>query len=293
MNLNVIVQLMVNGVAIGMIYTLIAYGFQLTFSTSKSINFGQGELVMVSTFFTLTALNWGIPHILSIPLGILFGALMGLFVERLFVRLALEQKTEGWVLTTIIFGLFSLSIAENVWGKDDHPFPALFSSSSITLFKGVTITETELSLIAGALAFMIVVELFKRKTMYGEAVVAVAINRESAELVGISASKVIAFSYALSGASAAFAGILMAPITTVGVTMSSALILKAFSVAVVAGLDSTFGVVIIGAALGVLENLTSYYLNSGWREAPGLVFLILALALRPTGIFGKAIIRKV
>ena len=293
MNLNVIVQLMVNGVAIGMIYTLIAYGFQLTFSTSKSINFGQGELVMVSTFFTLTALNWGIPHILSIPLGILFGALMGLFVERLFVRLALEQKTEGWVLTTIIFGLFSLSIAENVWGKDDHPFPALFSSSSITLFKGVTITETELSLIAGALAFMIVVELFKRKTMYGEAVVAVAINRESAELVGISARKIIAFSYALSGASAAFAGILMAPITTVGVTMSSALILKAFSVAVVAGLDSTFGVVIIGAALGMLENLTSYYLSSGWREAPGLVFLILALALRPTGIFGKAIIRKV
>jgi len=293
MNLNVIVQLMVNGVAIGMIYTLIAYGFQLTFSTSKSINFGQGELVMVSTFFTLTTLNWGIPHIMSIPLGILFGALMGLFVERVFVHLALEQKTEGWVLTTIIFGLFSLSIAENLWGKDDHPFPAIFSSSSITLFNGITITETELSLVVGALAFMIVVELFKRKTMYGKAVLAVAINRESAELVGISARKIIAFSYALSGASAAFAGILMAPITTVGVTMSTALILKAFSVAVVAGLDSGFGVVIIGAALGMLENLTSYYLSSGWREAPGLVFLILALALRPTGIFGKAIIRKV
>lgn len=293
MNLTVIMQLILNGVSIGMIYSLIAYGFQLTFSTSKSINFGQGELVMVSAFFTLTTLNWGIPHLLCIPLGILFGALMGLFVERVFVRLALEQKTEGWVLTTIIWGLFALSLAENIWGKDDHPFPKFFSASPIQLFQGVMVTPVELSLVVGALSFMIIVELFKRKTMYGKAVLAVAINRQSAELVGISARKIIAFSYALSGASAAFAGILISPITSVGVTMSSALVLKAFSVAVVAGLDSGFGIVIIGAVIGVLENLTSYYISSGWREVPGLVFLILALALRPTGIFGKATIYKV
>ena len=100
-------------------------------------------------------------------------------------------------------------------------------------------------------------------------------------------------SYGLSGLVAALAGILVSPITTVGPTMASALVLKAFSVAVVAGLESGFGVVIVGLFLGSLESLTSFYVGSGWREAPGLVLLILALAIRPTGIFGKAVIRKV
>jgi branched-chain amino acid transport system permease protein len=93
--------------------------------------------------------------------------------------------------------------------------------------------------------------------------------------------------------SAAVAGILVSPITTVGPTMASVLVLKAFSVAVVAGLDSGFGVVVVGLILGALEGLTSFYIGSGWREAPGLILLILALAVRPTGVFGKAVIRKV
>jgi branched-chain amino acid transport system permease protein len=100
-------------------------------------------------------------------------------------------------------------------------------------------------------------------------------------------------SYALSGGVAALAGILVSPITTVGPTMAAGLVLKAFSVAVVAGLDSGFGVVLIGLILGALEGLASLYIGSGWRETPGLLLLILALAVRPTGVFGKAIIRKV
>jgi branched-chain amino acid transport system permease protein len=293
MNLDVLAQLVISGASIGMVYTLIAYGFQLTYSTSRSINFGQGELVMVSAFFTLTSFNWGIPYLLCIPLGITFGAMLGLFVERVFVRLSLEQKTEGWILTTIIWGLFAIAVAENIWGKDDHPFPTFFSTQPIELYKGVVFTDQEVSIVCGALALMILVELFKRKTLYGKAVLSVAQNRDSAELVGISARKIIAFSYALSGGVAAFAGLLIAPLTTVGVTMAGGLILKAFSVAVVAGLESGFGVVIVGSLIGVLENITSYYVGSGWREAPGLIFLILALALRPNGIFGKAVIRKV
>jgi branched-chain amino acid transport system permease protein len=111
--------------------------------------------------------------------------------------------------------------------------------------------------------------------------------------MGISATRTVMLSYGLSGMVAAMAGILVSPITTVGPTMASALILKAFSVAVVAGLESGFGVVIVGIFLGALESLTSFYWGSGWREAPGLILLILALALRPNGIFGKATIRKV
>jgi branched-chain amino acid transport system permease protein len=111
--------------------------------------------------------------------------------------------------------------------------------------------------------------------------------------MGVSSTKTVMLSYALSGLSAAVAGILVSPITTVGPTMASALVLKAFSVAVVAGLDSGFGVVLVGIVLGSMESLTSFSIGSGWREAPGLVLLILALAIRPTGVFGKSVIRKV
>lgn len=289
---TVIIQLIVSGALMGLVYALIAYGFQLTYSTSKSINFGQGELVMLSAFFSLTLIDWGWPYWLVVPGGLLFGALLGLFVERAAVRLALEQKGEGWILLTVIFGLLGFSAAENIWGRDDRPFPTPISSDPMHFF-GIGITPLEISVAIGVLTVMGMVELFKRKTLLGKAFEAVSADRDAAELMGISATRIIMLSYGLSGLVAAMAGILVAPITTVGPTMASALILKAFSVAVVAGLDSGFGVVVVGLMLGVLESLASFYIGSGWREAPGLILLILALALRPNGVFGKASIRKV
>lgn len=292
MDNTIIIQMIVSGAFMGLIYALIAYGFQLTFATSKSINFGQGELVMLSAFFCLTLLNLGLPYWLMVLGGLLFGAALGLVVERAAVRLALEQKSEGWILLTIIFGLLGFSAAENIWGRDDRPFPTPISSDAFHVF-GISITPLEVSVAIGVFAVMGMVELFKRKTLMGKAFEAVSADRDAAELMGISATRTIMLSYGLSGMVAAMAGILISPITTVGPTMASALILKAFAVAVVAGLDSGFGVVLIGIFLGALESLTSFYLGSGWREAPGLVLLILALAIRPNGVFGKSIIRKV
>jgi branched-chain amino acid transport system permease protein len=289
---SVVPQLIVSGALMGLVYALVAYGFQLTYATSKSINFGQGELVMVSAFFSLTLTKLGLPYWLMVPGGLLFGVLLGLFVERAAVRLALEQKSEGWILLTIILGLFFFSAAENIWGRDDQPFPTPISSDALHLF-GISITPLEISVAVGVFAIMGLIELFKRATLLGKAFEAVSADRDAAELMGVSATRAIMLSYGLSGMSAAVAGILVSPITTVGPTMASVLVLKAFSVAVVAGLDSGFGVVLVGLVLGALESLTSFYIGSGWREAPGLVLLILALAVRPTGVFGKAVIRKV
>ena len=292
MNESVVAQMVVSGALMGLVYALIAYGFQLTYATSKSINFGQGELVMVSAFICLSLTNIGLPYVVMVPLGLFCGALLGLIVERSGVRLALEQKSEGWILLTIIIGLLFFSVSENIWGRDDRPFPTPIPSDAIQLF-GISVTPVEISVAVGVFMIMGIIELFKRKTLLGKAFEAVSADRDAAELMGISATKTIMLSYSLSGMVAALAGILVAPITTVGPTMASALVLKAFSVAVVAGLDSGFGVVVIGLFLGALESLTSYYVGSGWREAPGLVLLILALAIRPTGVFGAAVIRKV
>jgi branched-chain amino acid transport system permease protein len=292
MTFSIVAQLAVSGALIGLVYALIAYGFQLTFATSKSINFGQGELVMVSAFFSLTLITLGLPYWVVVPGGLLFGAALGLFVERAAVRLALEQKSEGWILLTIILGLFLFSVAENVWGRDDRPFPTPISQTAIHVL-GVDVTPVELSVAVGVFAIMGLIEVFKRQTLLGKAFEAVSADRDAGELMGISATHTVMLSYALSGIVAALAGILVSPITTVGPTMASALILKAFSVAVVAGLESGFGVVIVGMFLGALESIASFTLGSGWREVPGLVLLILALAVRPTGVFGRAIIRKV
>src|SRR5882757_39491 len=144
----ILAQLAVSGALIGLVYALIAYGFQLTFATSKSINFGQGELVMISAFFSLTLITWGLPYWLVVPAGLVFGAALGLFVERAAVRLALEQKGEGWILLTIILGLFLNSVAENVWGRDDRPFPTPISSNALHLL-GVNVTPVELSVAVG------------------------------------------------------------------------------------------------------------------------------------------------
>jgi len=289
---GVIIQIAVSGALMGLVYALVAYGFQLTYATSKSINFGQGELVMISAFFSLTLTGWGLPYLLMVPGGLAFGAVLGLFVERAGVRLALEQKSEGWILLTIILGLLGFSSAENIWGRDDRPFPTPISADPLTLL-GVQVTPLEISVAVGVLAIMGLIELFKRQTLLGKAFEAVSADRDAAELMGISATGTVMLSYALSGAVAAVAGILVSPITTVGPTMASSLILKAFAVSVVAGLDSGFGVVLVGLFLGALEGLASFYLGSGWREAPGLILLILALAVRPTGVFGKTAIRKV
>jgi branched-chain amino acid transport system permease protein len=289
---SVVAQITVSGALMGLVYALVAYGFQLTYATSKSINFGQGELVMVSSFVSLSLLGTGLPFWAVVPLGVLFGALLGLAVERAAVRLALEQRSEGWILLTIIVGLFLFSFAENVWGRDDRPFPTPIPGTSFHVL-GVDVTGLELAVLAGVLVVMVLVEVFKRRTLLGKAFDAVSADRDAAELMGISATHTVMLSYALSGAVAAVAGILVSPITTVGPTMASALVLKAFSVAVVAGLESGFGGVVVGLLLGALEGLASLYIGSGWREAPGLVLLILALAVRPTGVFGKAVIRKV
>src|SRR6266568_4418039 len=106
MDIAIIGQMAVSWALMGLVYALIAYGFQLTYATSRSLNFGQGELVMVSAFVALTCTNLGLPYGLMVPAALAFGALAGLGVERAAVRLALRQKSEGWIMLTIILGLF-------------------------------------------------------------------------------------------------------------------------------------------------------------------------------------------
>ncbi len=289
---GMLLQVLLSGVSVGMIYAVIAFGYQLTFSTSSTLNFGQGEALALGALVGLTIVPY-VGYWAAIPLVMLFGAAQGALVERVAVRPALKIKSEfGWILATIALAIIFKNVAENIWGKDDLKFPSPVSEMPIQIGSAF-VMPMELIVVAGALLIMAAVEFFNRKTILGKAVVATSSDRDAAGLMGINTGSVITFSYALSSMTAAFAGILVAPLTLTGASMGVALGLKAFAVAIIGGLTSGVGVIVGGIILGVSETATGFFLSTGYKDVPGLILLLVVLMIKPAGIFGKAVIKKV
>ncbi len=290
--MDVLLQLAVSGISLGMIYAVIAFGYQLTFATSETLNFGQGEALMLGALTGLTiAGHTG--YWLMIPLVLVFGALQGLLVERLGIAPALKTRSEfGWIMSTIALGIIFRNTAENIWGKDDLKFPSPLPEDPLHV-AGVNILPMEILVVVGAIAMMLAVEFFNRRSIYGKAVVATSNDRDAAGLMGINTGVVITFSYMLSSLTAAFAGVLVAPLTLTGASMGTVLGLKAFAVAIIGGLTSGLGVVVGGLILGVAETTTGYYISTGYKDVPGLILLLVVLAMKPAGLFGKTAIKKV
>ena len=290
--MQIFAQLVVSGIAVGMIYGVIAFGYQLTFATSKTLNFGQGEALMLGSLVGLTA-TYFVGYWAMLPIVLVFGLAQGAVVEWLGVRQAIRMKSEsGWIMATIALGIIFKNLAENIWGRDDLKFPSPLPEEAIDVM-GVRVQPMEIAIVLGALLLMGAVELFNRRSIFGKAVVATANDRDAAGLMGINTSQVITFSYALSSMTAAFAGVLIAPITLTGPRLGAVLGLKAFAVAIIGGLNSGFGVIVGGLILGVTETLTGFYLSTGYKDVPGLVLLLLVLSFKPSGLFGKKTIKKV
>ena len=290
--MEIFAQLAVSGIALGMIYAVIAFGYQLTFATSRTLNFGQGEALMLGALTGLTIAGH-IGYWLMIPVVMVFGAAQGYVVERLGVAPAIKTKSEfGWIMSTIALGIIFRNTAENIWGKDDIKFPSPLSASPMKVL-GVNVLPMEILVVVGAVAMMLAVEFFNRRSIYGKAVVATSNDRDAAGLMGINTGIVISFSYALSSLTAALAGVLVAPLTLTGASMGAVLGLKAFAVAIIGGLNSGLGVIVGGLILGIAETTTGYYLSTGYKDVPGLLLLLLVLAIKPSGLFGKLAIKKV
>ncbi len=290
--MQILLQLVVSGVALGMIYAVIAFGYQLTFATSRTLNFGQGEALMLGALFGLTLVGH-MSYWTMLPLVLVFGFLQGILVERIGVLPALKTKSEfGWIMTTISLGIIFKNSAENIWGRDDLKFPSPLPETPVT-FMGVNVMPMEFLVVVGAVIMMLAVETFNRKSIYGKAVVATAGDRDVAGLMGVNTGLVITFSYAMSSMTAAFAGVLVAPLTLTGATMGAVLGLKAFAVAIIGGLSSGVGALVGGMILGVAETTTGYYISTGYKDVPGLLLLLLVLAVKPAGLFGKTAIKKV
>ncbi|MET3918387.1 branched-chain amino acid transport system permease protein [Variovorax sp. OAS795] len=219
--MEILLQILFSGCAVGMIYAVIAFGYQLTFATSGTLNFGQGEALAIGALVGLTLSSY-LGYWAMIPIVLAFGACYGLFVERVGVRPAMKLKSEGWIMSTIAIGIILKNEAENLWGREDMRFPSPVSEQAFQI-AGARVMPMEILVVLGALAMMLGIEFFNRKSIYGKAVVATAVDREAAGLMGVNTGKVISFSYALSCATAAFAGVLIAPLTLVGAGMGASL----------------------------------------------------------------------
>ncbi len=289
-----LVQLLLSGVALGMIYALVAFGYSITFSTSRTVNFAQGEFLMLGALVGLTLdvrLKLGYPA--ALVGAALAGALLGLVLEHLAIRPALRTGSPvAWVLATVALGIVARNVAERIWGTDDYPFPAPLGSAPLRL-GSLRLLPQELLVIVAAALIMAGVEVFRRGSLWGKAITAVAADKEAAALSGINVPAAITASFVLSSAIAGVSGVMVAPLTLAGPTLGVLLGIKAFAVAIVGGLQSGVGVIVGGLLIGLAEQLTARYISTGYKDTPGFILLILILLVKPSGIFGRRSITKV
>jgi branched-chain amino acid transport system permease protein len=287
-------QLILSGIALGMIYALLAFGYSVTFSTSRTINFAQGEFLMVGAIVGLTMeTRFHLPYLGATVGAAIAGVFLGLLLEYAAIRRALKTgSTATWILATVALGIILRNAAERIWGTDDLPFPAPFGSQPL-IIGGVRILPQEILVIVVASLIMGALELFRRRSAYGKAITAVASDRDTAALMGINVGRVMTLSFIISSVLAAVAGVLVAPLTLVSPTMGTLLGTKAYAVAIIGGLQSGLGGVVGGLLLGLSEQFTARYISTGFKDTPGFVLLILILLVKPSGLFGKRTVRKV
>jgi branched-chain amino acid transport system permease protein len=297
-----LIQLLFSGVAIGMIYALIAFGYNITFSTSRTLNFSQGDFLMLGAFTALSIMTQlaGRGKQPPVPIWLLaliaaaaLGGVLAIVLLQVAIKPALKTGSDvSWILATLALGIIAKNAAERIWGTDEYPMPSPFGQGYWHVGR-VSIDPKEVLVIFAAAAVMIAFEVFRRKSLFGKAVTAVASDKDAALLMGINVPVVIMFSFIVSCAIAAMGGVLIGPIQIVSSTMGALLGTKAYAVSVIGGLNSGLGVIAGGLILGLSEQLTARYLSTGYKDTPGFVLLILILLFMPNGLFGKATIKKV
>lgn len=282
-----ILQQIINGLAIGSVYGLVALGFVLIYKATEVVNFAQGELMMLGAFFAYTCINfWHIPYWAAFFLTILFMGLVSMALERVVLRPLVGQPAFSLVMVTIGFGTLARSLASMIpgWGTDTYIFPTPFTDQTVNA-AGLVISWEHLSIIIITVALVLVLYMFFKFTKIGISMQATSQNQLAAFYMGISVKGVFTLSWAISGAVSAIAGILLSPITFVHMNMGY-IGLKAFPAAVLGGFGSIPGSIIGGLIIGVSEILAGVYLPKGFKDVFAYIILILVLLLWPQGLFG-------
>ena len=292
--LNQLLQLTVAGVAQGCVYALVALGFVLIYKATETVNFAQGDLMMLGAFFALTAsVAMGWPYWATILFAIAVMAVVGMVLERVVLRLVLGQPAFTVVMITIGVGYVLRGVVTMVpgWGSDTFTLPTPFSEGVLKLGP-IIFAVQQVAVIAMTSALCLVLYLFFRYSKLGVAMQATSQNQLAAAYMGIPVRRVNMLVWGLSASVATFAGILLAPVTFVHSNMGF-IGLKAFPAAVVGGFGSVPGAIVGGLIIGIVEALAGFYLPEGFKDVAAYVVVLVVLLIKPSGIFGETARKKV
>lgn len=285
-------QLIVNGLAIGSLYALTAFGIVLIYKTTEVITFAQGETAMFSTFiaFTLlTGLKLSFP--LAFVLTLIFAGLFGALIERVVLRRISTVTILNPVIVTVGLSLILLGVAGWIWGYEIRTFPAPVEGAPFR-FGTVVLSQLNALILVVTLVLMVVLFTFFRYSLTGIAMRAVAQNRMAAQLMGISIDRINALGWGLGTALGAVTGMLIAPLNYLDPGMMGDVALKAFAAAVLGGLTSLPGAVVGGLLLGIIDSLVGFLVPE-LRTTIAFMLIVLVLVVRPSGLLGKHEIKKV
>lgn len=284
-------QLIAGGLGTGCIYALVGLGFTLVYRTLRMVNFAQGQVFMAGTFLGLfAAQRAGLPAVPLLLFVAVAAFLGGMVLERVVFR-RLYHSHEVFVVGAIGLGVM-IENGLRIFFPEPLPFPKLFGVGVYRLH-GAIFQKTYLWIVVITLVLVVGLHVLFTYTRQGRALRAVAADGEIAGTMGVNVPRAIAVTFGLSCAVAAVAGVLIGPLYFVSPDMGDLVGLKAFSAAVLGGVDSVIGTILGGLVLGLLESLAAFYISSDYKDLLAFAILLLMLLVRPQGLLGRAVPVKV
>lgn len=288
-----VLQQLVNGLAVGAVYSLIALGYTMVYGVLRIVNFAHGSIYMFGAFIGLTVAKFFHVNLwISATVAMAGAAIIGMLLDSLATKPLRHADPYSAFLSTLGASIVLTITAEKVWGTSTQPFPSGLALKTYE-FGSVVINSFLLIIIAATLVLMAALYLFVQKSGIGTAMRAVSYNVNIARLMGIDVDTVIRITFAVASALAAAGGVLVSVYyDSIYPSMGYVAGLKAFTAAVVGGIGSIPGAILGGFLLGLVENFAAAYLSSGYKDAIAFIILVAVLLIRPTGLLGRNLVQK-
>jgi branched-chain amino acid transport system permease protein len=287
-------QLLLSGLSTGAIYALAAIGFTLIWQAAQTVNFAQGEFVMLPAFFVLIGVHWlHMPLWLALVFGLILAVIvLGLLFQRVVVAPMLPNGGLPLIIATMALSIFLKEGVKQFYGAEAQPFPSLFPQTTMN-WGGAVVSVQDIMNLVVSLAVVAGLTLFLDRTRTGRCMQATAQNPGVAEILGVNIKRMVLYTFLVNAALAALASFLISPIYLAKFSNGETLGLVAFIAAIVGGFNQIRGALAGGLLIGVLDNLTATYVTTEYRAALPLVLLIVFILWRPQGLLGADEGRKV
>jgi branched-chain amino acid transport system permease protein len=286
-------QMLASGIAVGSSYALMGLAMVIIYKTSEVVNFAQGEMALLSVFFTFMLLeSYGLPYYAAFPAALVFAVLLGFVLEFAVLRRAKEPNVLGMIIITIGLEMILMGIVSWKFGADPKTMPFPISPYDSVSVGNIFVSSLEVLTFGVALTVMVILFLFLRYSRLGVAMKATQQNLMAARLMGIRTNRILMITWGISSLVGCLAGLLLAA-TTMQPYMMWDPMLKGFAAAVLGGMTSLPGSVFGAYIIGIIENLFGGYVSIEFKSVVAFFIIVLVLCVRPSGIFARHYVKKV